>query len=80
MDERGLTAFIVTIHTPAMTVALAMALFTAAVAMVVVRRPIATRAWIAALWFSGVVVGGYAGVTRLIDVPGFDAEKISILP
>ena len=81
MDERGLTAYIVTLHTPAASVALAVGLLVAGVAMIAVRgRPMPTRAWIGVLWFVGVVVVGYAGVTRLLDVPGFDAETISILP
>ena len=81
MDDRGLTAFVVTIHTPAAMLAAAIALLAAALALIAVRgRPVAVRAWIAALWFVGVVVVGYAGVTRLLNVRGFDAEKISILP
>lgn len=81
MNETGLTAYIVTLHTPAATLALALGLGISAIAMLVVRgRPFPVRAWIGALWFVGVVVVGYAGVTRFLDVQGFDAERISILP
>ena len=81
MGERGLTAFIVSLHTPSATLALAIGLLASAVAMIVARgRPLPLRAWISALWFVGVGVGGYAGITHLLDVRGFDAEQISILP
>jgi hypothetical protein len=81
MGEYGLTAFIVTIHLPSATLALALGLAASALAMIVMRRrPLPLRAWIGALWFAGVVVVGYAGITRVVDVRGFDAEQISILP
>jgi hypothetical protein len=81
MDERGLTAYIFTIHTPAATLAIALGLLVSALAMIVVRgRSLPVRAWIGALWFVGVVVVGYAGVCRLMHVRGFDAESISLFP
>ncbi len=81
MNETGLTAYVVTLHTPAATLAMAMGLLVSAVAILVVRgRPLPVRAWIGVLWFVGVVVVGYAGACRFIDVRGFDAEAISLSP
>lgn len=81
MDERGLTAYIVTLHTPLLVLASSFAAIVAIVAFVAMRsRAPAVRAWIALLWFVGVVVVAYAGGARLLNVRGFDAESISLFP
>ena len=81
MDERGLTAFVVTLHAPAATLAFLVGGVLAVLALVVARRrPWPTKAWIALLWWVGVAVVTYSGLTRLLDVRAFDAEKITILP
>ena len=81
MDERGLTAYVVTLHTPLVMLATSFALLIAAIAFAVVKnKSFATRGWIAALWFLGVVVVAYAGGARVLNVRGFDAQAISVFP
>lgn len=81
MDERGLTAFVVTIHTPAAMLALCLALLVAALAVLVLRgRTPAARTLIALLWFLGVGMAGYAGICRFVDVRGVEFESISVFP
>ena len=81
MDERGLTAFVVTVHTPAATLALCVGLAAFALAIIVLRaRPFSTRVLVGLLWFVGVVVVGYAGTCRLLQVRGLDVESVSLWP
>lgn len=81
MDERGLTAYVVTLHTPLLLLATSLALVVAAVAFAALKnKSYALRAWIAVLWFVGAVVVSYAGGARLLGVHGFDAQAISVFP
>ena len=81
MDERGLTAFVLTIHTPAAMLALCLALLVTALVVLVLRgRTPAARALIAVLWFFGVGLAGYAGICRFFDVRGVELESISVFP
>jgi len=81
MDERGLTAFVVTVHPPAATLAACLGLLVAVLAIFVLRgRTPAARTLIGILWFLGVGVVGYAGICRFLDVRGLDVESISVFP
>lgn len=79
MNETGLTAYIVTLHTPAAVLGLGLGLLVAVFVLVVLhKRPLASRAWIALLWCVGTGVVGYASACRVVDVRSFDLETVSL--
>lgn len=81
MDERGLTAYVVTLHTPLVMLTTSVSLVIAAIAFAAIRhKSYAVRGWIAVVWFVGVVVVAYAGGARILGVNGFDAQAISVFP
>ena len=81
MDERGLTADVVTLHTPLVMLATSVALIIAAIAFAAIKnKSFAVRGWVAVLWFTGAVVVAYAGGARILGVHGFDAQAISVFP
>jgi hypothetical protein len=75
----GLTAVIVTVHTPALALAAGVAgVSLALVALLLRRRPATARAAWGIAWALGIGIAAYAGLCAAQGVRGLDVETVSV--